>query len=97
MKQVAVSTVLWLLSLATLVSTGNSVCHSYATRCQAVVGKSLVPDESSTDDVFDVPGTDALYFTYSVGKYSCRICCDYNGTIMLVILNDVACFSLTAT
>jgi len=44
---------------------GSSVCHSHATRCQAVVGLPLVPDESTTNDVFDVPGTDALYFTYS--------------------------------
>ena len=47
----------------------DGVCHSYATRCQARVGKSLVPDESvdSTTYSFEIPGTDALYFTYLVG------------------------------
>lgn len=49
-----------------IVSVSHAVCHSYATRCPATVGQSLVPDESSKEDVFDIPATDALYFTYVV-------------------------------
>lgn len=57
---------LCLALVLSLLRRGSSVCHSHATRCQAVVGRPLVPDESTTNDVFDIPGTDALYFTYTV-------------------------------
>ena len=56
----------------------HAVCHSYATRCQATLGQSLAPAENPASDIFEVPATDTLYFTFSVSDaknfslYSCR-------------------------